>query len=54
MKINLTRLAKSAVRVVKQNPDKALIVASMLAPGIVAKVASKVVPVVVALGKPKR
>jgi hypothetical protein len=52
--MNLARLFKSAVRVVKENPDKALIVASLVALGVVTKLAPKVVPVVVALGKPKR
>lgn len=49
--MNLKNLAKSLVRTVKANPEKALIVASLVAPGIVGKLAPKVVPVVVALGK---
>jgi hypothetical protein len=49
--MKLARILKSAVAVVKANPDKALIVASLVAPSVVSKLAPRVVPVVVALGK---
>lgn len=49
--MNIGKLLKSAVRVVKASPEKALIVASLVAPGVVSKLAPKVVPIVAALGK---
>jgi hypothetical protein len=44
MKINLGKALKSIVRVVKENPQAAIIVGTVLFPGL----AKKVVPVLVA------
>lgn len=42
--MNIGKLLRGAVRVIKANPDKALIVATIIAPGL----ARKVAPVVIA------
>lgn len=45
--MNLSKLLRGVVRVIKQNPDKALIVASIIAPGLARK-AGKIAPIVIA------
>ena len=41
--MNLGNLLKGAARVIEKNPKKALLVATIVAPGLVAKLAPKVV-----------
>lgn len=48
MKINIGKLAKTVVTKAKENPETALAIASLLAPGLVRKLAPKVVPIIVA------
>jgi len=44
--MKLGKLLKSAARYAKDNPEKVLVVAGMVAPGVVAKLAPKVVKAV--------
>lgn len=46
--MNIGRLLGKAVRYAKANPEKVLVVASLIAPGVVAKVVPKIVPLIVA------
>lgn len=46
--MNIGRLFGKAVRYVKANPEKVLVVASLVAPGAVAKIATKVAPLIIA------
>jgi len=51
--MNIGKLLGKAVRYVKANPEKVLVVASLVAPGAVAKVAAKVAPLIVATSSTK-
>lgn len=44
--MNIGKLLRSVARYAKDNPEKVLVVAGMLAPGAVAKVAPKVIKAV--------
>jgi hypothetical protein len=48
MKINIKKAATSVVKTVKENPETALAIVSLLAPGLFRKLAPKVVPIIVA------
>ncbi|MGN7160825.1 hypothetical protein [Sphingomonas sp. SAFR-052] len=48
MKINVGKILKPVVRAAKENPETALAIASLLAPGLFRKLAPKVVPIIVA------
>ena len=46
--MNLGKLFGKAVRYVKANPEKVLVIASLVAPGAVAKIATKAGPIIAA------
>lgn len=48
MKINVKKAAGSVVKAAKENPETALAIVSLLAPGLFRKLAPKVVPIIVA------
>lgn len=51
MKINVKKAATSVVKAAKDNPEKALAIAALLAPGLFRKLAPKVVPIIVGVVK---
>lgn len=48
MKINIGRLLGDVARAAKNNPEIALAVAGLVAPGLVRKVGPKIMPIIVA------
>lgn len=48
MKIKIGKAATSVVKAAKENPETALAIVSLLAPGLFRKIAPKVVPIIVA------
>lgn len=50
--MNLGKIIRGAVRYAKQNPEKVLVVASLVAPAATAKVVAKVAPLIVAAKEP--
>jgi len=46
--MNIGKFLGKAVRYAKANPEKVLVVASLIAPGAFAKIAPKVAPLIVA------
>ena len=48
MKINIGKIAKTVATKAKENPETALAIVSLLAPGLFRKIAPKVVPIIVA------
>lgn len=46
--MNIKKAATSVVKAAKDNPEKALAIAALLAPGLFRKLAPKVVPIIVA------
>lgn len=50
--MNIGKLLGKAVKYAKANPEKVLVVASLIAPGAVAKVAAKAGPLIAAAKEP--
>jgi len=48
MRINVGKLAKTVATKAKENPETALALVSLIAPGLFRKLAPKVVPIIVA------
>lgn len=46
--MNIKKAATSVVKAAKDNPEKALAIISLIAPGLFRKLAPKVVPIIVA------
>lgn len=46
--MNVKKAATSVVKAAKENPETALAIVSLLAPGLFRKIAPKVVPIIVA------
>lgn len=46
--MNIKKAATSVVKAAKDNPEKTLAIAALLAPGLFRKLAPKVVPIIVA------
>lgn len=46
--MNIKKAANSIVKAAKENPETALAIVSLLAPGLFRKIAPKVVPIIVA------
>jgi len=51
--MKIGKLIKSAVRYAKANPEKVLVVASLIAPGAAAKVIAKAGPLIAATKAPR-
>lgn len=49
--MNIKKAATSVVKAAKENPETALAIVSLLAPGLYRKLAPKVVPIIVAAVK---
>lgn len=46
--MNIKKAAGAVVKAAKENPEKALAIAALIAPGLFRKLAPKVVPIIVA------
>lgn len=51
--MNLKKIAKTVATKAKENPETALALVSLLAPGLFRKIAPKVVPIIVAVAGKK-